>query len=295
MRFILYKLLLVESDVVNTQLIKKLLSQTDKSTLGEDLSFDLTCCQSLKDAVKILDYSQFDVILLDLILSDCQGVECLLRLKQKTLTTPIIVQAANDDETLIVKAFQKGADGYLRKKDLDGNLLIYAIRLAIERQQYINNRQSLEKQEQQQIELQTLENFANSTKTSVNANMFASQTIKESLPDIFSELVQNYQQLLDLALEEKTFRVEYEISKKLSFLAEKLGFLKASPRDVIDIHTLALKEKSKDVNITKFQAYVDEGRLRLLELMGYLTSYYRKYYIGLSNSSIYPDESTLDP
>ena len=65
-----------------------------------------------------------------------------------------------------------------------------------------------------------------------------------------------------------------------------MGFLKAGPRDVIDIHTLTLRKKNEKATQAKAQAYVAEGRLMVLELMGYLTSYYRKYYIGLSNINI---------
>jgi hypothetical protein len=65
-----------------------------------------------------------------------------------------------------------------------------------------------------------------------------------------------------------------------------MGFLKASPRDVIELHTRTLREKNKDVTLAKAQMYVAEGRLMVLELMGYLTSFYRKYYIGLSTLNI---------
>ena len=55
---------------------------------------------------------------------------------------------------------------------------------------------------------------------------------------------------------------------------------------MVDIHTKALRQKTQDANLAKAQAYVGEGRLMVLELMGYLTSFYRKYYIGLSNIKI---------
>jgi hypothetical protein len=100
-------------------------------------------------------------------------------------------------------------------------------------------------------------------------------------------MVENYGELLDLALEQRAFRVEYPISDRLRVFADKLGFLKASPRDVIDIHTTTLRKKNQDLTLAKAQAYVSEGRLIVLELMGYLTSFYRKHYIGLSNINIF--------
>ena len=56
---------------------------------------------------------------------------------------------------------------------------------------------------------------------------------------------------------------------------------------MVDIHTTTLRQKNQDVTLAKAQAYVSEGRLMVLELMGYLVSFYRKYYIGLSNIKLF--------
>ncbi|BAQ65441.1 response regulator transcription factor [Geminocystis sp. NIES-3709] len=283
-----YEILLVEDNTINGELIKRLLSNSHHCVLAEGLSFKLSLVSNLTEAINLLNQKEFDAILLDLMLPDGKGIESLLKIKENAPDTPVIVQTATHDqeENIIVRAFQMGANGYLRKKDLDTNLLVYAIRLAIERQQYIEKLSQLKQQQQQQEEFASLENLANSIQPSITARMFASEALKEGIPDVFMELTVKYGQLLDLALEERAFKVNHDISEQLRELAGKLGFFKASPRDVVDIHTKALKEKTYNVNSTKIQAYVDEGRLRLLELMGYLTSYYRKYYIGLSNLNI---------
>jgi hypothetical protein len=46
---------------------------------------------------------------------------------------------------------------------------------------------------------------------------------------------------------------------------------------VIDIYSTALKLKTDTTMNGKAQAYVAEGRLIILELMGYLVSFYRNY------------------
>jgi DNA-binding NarL/FixJ family response regulator len=287
-----YKILLVEDDAINAQLIQSLLSESHNSVLAQGLSFDLCLAQNLTQALNILKERDFDAILLDLTFFDGKGIESLLKIKENAPDIPIIVQTAHEDETIIVRAFQMGANGYLRKKDLDTNSLVYAIRIAIERQQYLNKFSQQKQQQQQQQEFVSLENLANSIKPSITARMFASEALKECIPDVFADLTARYGELLDLALEERAFKVNHDISEELRSLAAKLGFFKASPRDIVDIHTKALKIKSKNVNLAKVQAYVDEGRLRLLELMGYLTSYYRKYYIGISNlNAFFPSDS----
>lgn len=290
-----YEILLVEDDAINAQLIQNLLSDSHDSVLAEGLSFDLCLVENLTATLNILKDQDFDAILLDLTLPDGKGIESLLKIKEKAPDIPIIVQTDYQDETIIVRAFQMGANGYLRKKDLDANSLIYAIRIAIERQEYIDKFSRQQQQQQQQQEFASLENLANAIKPIITARMFASEALKESIPDVFADLTARYGQLLDLALEERAFRVNHDISEELRSLAAKLGFFKASPRDIVDIHTKALKIKTKNVNLAKVQAYVDEGRLRLLELMGYLTSYYRKYYIGISNLNVFfpPDSDQI--
>ena len=287
-----YKILLVEDNAVNVKLIQTLLSNANQSALAEGLSFELITVVSLAEALKFLEQREVDVILLDLILSDSRGIQSLVTLKQKSPDTPIIVQTADEDEAIVVRAFQMGANGYLRQQNMDVNLLVYAIRLAIERQQYTHRLLQLQQQRRQEEELASLESLANSINPSITARMFAAESLKDSIPDIFAELSQNYGDLLDLALEQRAFKVDYHISEQLRRLADKLGFFKSSPRDVVDIHTTALKRKTQNVKRQKIQAYVDEGRLRLLELMGYLTSYYRKYYIGLSNLNIFSNSDS---
>ena len=62
-------------------------------------------------------------------------------------------------------------------------------------------------------------------------------------------------------------------------MGEDIGFLNGRPRDVVEIHSTALKRKSNGAAPQRAQAYVQEGRLMVLEVMGYLASYYRNYSI----------------
>lgn len=272
--------------MVHVNLINGLLSSSANSSLAEGLTFDLDYATTSAQALTKLADKTFDAILLDILLPDNNTIDIILKIKQNAPNTPIVIQTGSDDENLVVKAFQMGAHGYLRKKDLDRNLLIYAIRLAMVRQQYVNKLEQVQQEKEQDLELLELEQMVSSGKTSVTARMFGSEPLKESLNDIFVEMVQQYAHFLDLALEQRAYKVEHNISEQLRNLANKLGFLKASPRDVIDIHTRALRDKTQNSTVAKAQAYITEGRLMVLELMGYLTSYYRKYYIGLSNVNI---------
>ncbi|MDJ0599713.1 MAG: response regulator [Crocosphaera sp.] len=281
--------LLIEDKLENIELLQYLLFQSQHSSLAKGLTFPITCVPTLKESLTSLEVHKFDVILLDLDLPDSKGLETLIKLRKKVDNIPIIVEMNEQREGAVVECFRLGADGYLQIKSLDSNLLIYEIRLGIERQKYrskINQQQEEIRQAQEFADLDDL--IKSSKETSVTARLFGAYPLQESLPDVFEELVETYGKLLDLALEQRMFKVDYNISEELRMLGEKLGFLKASPRDTIEIHTKVLKEKSKNAPVAKAQAYVAEGRLMILELMGYLASFYRKYYIGLSNINLSP-------
>ncbi|KKL17770.1 hypothetical protein LCGC14_2482210, partial [marine sediment metagenome] len=70
---------------------------------------------------------------LDLNLSDSQGVDTFTRLSSKAPHVPIIVLTGTVDEKLAMQAIHLGAQDYLVKKEINSELLLRAIRYAIER------------------------------------------------------------------------------------------------------------------------------------------------------------------
>jgi PAS domain S-box-containing protein len=141
-------------------------------------------------------------------------------------------------------------------------------------------RANAERLEQVEQELRTLERLSGPPQASVTARAYGLLPLCESVPDAFHELVQHYGDVMDVALEQRAYKVERNISERLCSLAQEVGFLKGGPRDVVEIHSAALKGKVKGVAPQKAQAYAEEGRLMVLELMGYLVSCYRDYSMG---------------
>jgi len=115
---------------------------------------------------------------------------------------------------------------------------------------------------------------------SVTAAIYGGGPISQLLPAYFEELTAQYGRMVDLALEEKTYRIDHDLSGQLRQLAARMGRLRAAPRDVIELHTAVLKGKMADTNPRKKQAYNVEGRFMLVELLGYLATYYRDRAIG---------------
>ena len=101
-------------------------------------------------------------------------------------------------------------------------------------------------------------------------------TLSEASPEAFGKLVGDYHDLLDHAVERQAYKVDYDISGKLQALAREMAALKAWPRDVVEVHNRALQMKIGGMKPELKWAYIEEGRLMVLELMGYLANSYRR-------------------
>ncbi len=90
--------------------------------------------EDLATGLKCLDDHDFDVVLLDLLLPDCDGLETFRRVHSRVPLTPIVVLSGIDDESTAIQAVREGAQDYLVKAQFDRNLLVRAIRYSIARQ-----------------------------------------------------------------------------------------------------------------------------------------------------------------
>lgn len=282
------RVLLVEDDPDDIEKLEKLITQAKSPSFSR--GFELLCAETLDQGQGYLAQGGIDVVLLDLMLPDSRGMNTLRQMQQTAPDVPIIVQSVLEDERVAVKALELGAYGYLPKAKLDTSLLVYAIRAALERQYQLAE---LEHHQQQQ-ELEELEKLISgeihSTPKSVSV-----EPLYQRMPDVLEELRQRYGDFMEWALEERVYKVDHQLSMHLTNFAEQLGLLQASPRDLIELHTTTLKQKSQAVNRRKAQAYTTEGRFLLLEIMGNLTAYYRRYFIGLSKINLEKDANKSSP
>jgi two-component system, cell cycle sensor histidine kinase and response regulator CckA len=72
-------------------------------------------------------------VLLDLSLPDSDRLETFRAVRDHAPAPPVVVMTGNGDERLALQAVQEGAQDYLVKGDIDGRLVVRALRHAIER------------------------------------------------------------------------------------------------------------------------------------------------------------------
>ncbi len=90
-------------------------------------------CDRLESGIEAMRAGGVDVVLLDLTLPDCAGIESFIRAHEAAPELPIVVLSGIDDEELAAQALHLGAQEYLVKGRMDMHLLHRALRYAIER------------------------------------------------------------------------------------------------------------------------------------------------------------------
>jgi CheY-like chemotaxis protein len=258
--------------------------------------YRLTKAQSGKEALRLVLKADFAMILLDVRMPVMDGFEtaALIRQREKTGDIPIIfISAEYTAKDHIERGYALKAVDFLIKP-FDPDRLRARVALLAElhrktvqlekanRKLYaeISERRRYEQDlahrlERQNKEIQSLERLTIAPGTTITARQFGQGPLKDTASDCFHELIRVYGHLLDLAVEQRTYKVEHDIPFKLQAMVEQLGFLNAKPRDLVEIHSRALKSKIKVTKCSKSQVYIDEARLMILECMGYLVSYYR--------------------
>jgi len=111
----------------------------------------------------------------------------------------------------------------------------------------------------------------------VSSEMQGIMRLSKAAGSVYEELVQAYEEILEAAIEERLFQVDNKSSDSTRRLADRIGALKGEPRDIIEIHCEAVRNKSRNVPMQKAKAYIESARIIVLEIMGYLALYYRSY------------------
>lgn len=119
--------LLVEDNPGDARLIEHALMDS----VGD--YFDLEIVDRLATAIQRLHHGKVDAMLLDLALPDSHGEDTFTQAKFHAPDLPIIVLTGLGDEARAIGMVQQGAQDYLIKGEMNGNVLSRSIRYAIER------------------------------------------------------------------------------------------------------------------------------------------------------------------
>ena len=298
-----FSILLVDDDEVDRMAVKRALKKAGltanlmEAENGEDAIAKLKVRDNNLVAVsKTNGFSSainqpinFDLILLDYLLPDIDGLHLIAKLKALNLDFPIIVLTGQGDEEIAVEMMKAGAADYLVKSKIEPDNLAKAIRNAIrlhkaeQEVELANQRlrasnellllknQELERQ-QQQIKLQNIQlqksynlkseflaTMSHELRTPMNAILGFSQLLLRQYPEPLSEQQQNLVQrifnngknLLDMINEMLDFsKIE---AGKLELNPQKFELNYLIKLTVEELRSLAIQKQLElitDINLT---------------------------------------------
>jgi PAS domain S-box-containing protein len=123
--------LMVEDNPADARLLREAVRDVEGSHI------QLMHVDTLGRALALLDHQTFDLVMLDLSLPDADGLDTLVRTHHRAPSIPIVVLTGLNDEALAMRAVREGAQDYLVKGQVTGQLLVRAMRYATERKRAI--------------------------------------------------------------------------------------------------------------------------------------------------------------
>jgi len=126
--------LVVDDDPDVCKYLKKLLSQKRYKVVGADCG---------REAIKSVNRTAFDLVLLDLSLPDLEGYKVMDHIKQKSPESIVIIITGSASIESAIKALRKGAYDYIRKP-FEQQELLKTIENALENKRLRDNRKETE-------------------------------------------------------------------------------------------------------------------------------------------------------
>lgn len=145
----------IEPGVEQAVLLRVLLIEDDPAFVDFfSLSLDtipsgleLSVARRLSTALTLLEHTHFDAVLLDLNLPDSEGLLTLRRVAGAAPEMPIVVFTGLDEGQQAQEALRLGAEDWLTKGEPQPELVVRAIRYAVERKRLTNSLVRLQKME----------------------------------------------------------------------------------------------------------------------------------------------------
>lgn len=233
-----------------------------------------TVVPSFDDALDSLAHGGPDVVLVDLALE--QAEKGVARIRGVLGDTPMVALTPPEPEGRGMALLRAGVDDFCGRHDA-AEVVVRTVAVAVERAaRHAGDSRELVARTREHDSAE-LERLAPRPTTDLTGATFGEGLLSVRLPAEFRRLSAEYGKALEDSLEELVMRVDRGVAGRLRRLADDLGSLRAGPRDVVEVHTAAVEQRSRTAPAARARAYLEEGRLMVLQLMGDLVSYYRRH------------------
>ncbi|MCH7587093.1 MAG: response regulator [Chloroflexi bacterium] len=123
----LINVLLIEDNQDDANLIQEILLD------GVSPIFTFSHADRLNLGLQHITWETFEIVLLDLVLPDSNGLETFIQIHAVAPEIPILILTSEEDEGYAISAVERGAQDYLLKGTLSRSVLVRSIQYSIER------------------------------------------------------------------------------------------------------------------------------------------------------------------
>ncbi|HKQ37087.1 MAG TPA: ATP-binding protein, partial [Verrucomicrobiae bacterium] len=301
------KVLLVEDNNNDAELLKRMLSQAQATDREQETNFIppfyLQRVNTAAEGVERLKSADVDLVLLDLSLPDSSGLDTFMRIHGQAPKLPVIVLSGETNEEIAIQTMRAGAQDYLAKGRVDAPLLARAMRHAVERKRAEETirRAKEEAEHASNAKGQFLSRMSHELRTPLNAILGFAQVLESNpaLPDRESvdQILKGGRHLLDLINEVLEFSRIESGRLEISLAPVPVGEV---VREVMDlIRPLAISHKVRLMGDTAISSshYVFANRQRLKQVLLNLLANAVKYnrFDGTVTISCEPSLRPVDP
>lgn len=133
------RVLLIEDDPDYAMLMSTYINEA----CGDALKYLLETSSSLQSGLDLLSRQEYDIVLLDLMLPDSQGLDTLVKIRGKAPSLPVVVLTNLDNDKAGLEAITHGAQDFLSKSKLDAGRLRHSIGFALGRDRLFRQMEKL--------------------------------------------------------------------------------------------------------------------------------------------------------
>jgi CheY-like chemotaxis protein len=239
----------------------------------------VTGATDLQETMGMLQDDGVDLVLLDLGLADSSGLDTLFRVTDRAPAVPVVVVTGTDADELAERALLAGAQDFLVKGTFSSAELLRRLRFTLARHRHTLEMLTARAQRHDEEHLTRLESLG-AAGVGVASRSLGRVSLAETYPEAFSSAVEHYADLVRGRLEERGLHVDYQVSSRTRAVAWDLGHLRATPRDVVDVHLHALRALTEGRPRPRANALFRSGEALLTETLGHLASFYRAQLLG---------------
>jgi CheY-like chemotaxis protein len=278
----------------NPELTRYLTLELEGAELIAGRPTQVTEASDLQETLSLLVEDGVDLVLLDPGLSDSSGLDTVFRVTDRAPAVPVVVVTGTATDDLGERVLLAGAQDFLVKGEFSGDDLQRRLRLTLARHRHTLEMLTARAQRHDEDHLTRLESLG-AAGVGVASRSLGRVSLAETYPEAFAAAVDHYTDLVRSRLEERGLHVDYQVSSRTRAVAWDLGHLRATPRDVIDVHLQALRTSTEGKPRSRANALFRSGEALLTETLGHLASFYRAQLLGRQPSRRGDETAPTDP